>query len=74
MQPTERADIERWVAAWQRAHGPLERLQREELRQIDTMRAAAELAGAFAHVPAHAVPEEHSGLVEQQRLFRALAR
>lgn len=74
MRATERAEIRRWITTWQNAQAPLERQKRAELRRLDTVRSVMELAGAFEHALAHAVPQPHSGLVEQQRRFLLLAR
>jgi hypothetical protein len=62
----------RWVAAWRTAGPELERIRREELRQLDTFKAIALLCGpADYRVPPRA-PKPSSGLVEQQRWFSKL--
>ncbi len=63
----------RWVQAWKEAGEDLERLRRDELRQLDTGRAVALLCGpADYRVPPRA-PKPTSGLIEQQRLFMKAA-
>ena len=63
----------RWVHAWQTAGPELERVRREELRQLDGLRAVSLLCGpADYRVPPRA-PRPTSGLVEQQRWFKKAA-
>jgi hypothetical protein len=62
----------RWVRAWQRAAPELERLRRQELRQLDTYQAIALLCGPANYFEPPRAPRPTSGLVEQQRLFRRL--
>jgi hypothetical protein len=72
--PEQIARMRRWVQSWRDATPHLERIRREELRQLDTYRAIAWLCGpADYHTPPRA-PGPGSGLVEQQRLFRRLRR
>ena len=64
----------RWVDAWKDAAPELERIRRQELRQLDTYQTIALLCGpADYHVPPRA-PKPSSGLIEQQRLFRKMPR
>jgi hypothetical protein len=64
----------RWVKAWQHAAPELERIRRQELRALDAYAAIALLCGpADYRVPPRA-PRATSGLIEQQRWFRKLAR
>jgi hypothetical protein len=68
-------EIERgrqWVAAWKRATPELERIRREELREIDAYKAIALLCGPADYRIEPRAPKPTSGLVEQQRLFRRL--
>ena len=72
--PDEIELARRWVQAWKEAGPELERLRREELRQLDPQRAIALLCGpADYRVPPRA-PKPTSGLVEQQRWFMKAAR
>lgn len=71
---TDRGLIERWIAVWREAGPALEEQKRAELEQLDTPRALAELAAAFEHARLRSLPSDTSGLIEQQRHFRQLAR
>ena len=72
--PEELANGRRWVQAWREAGRDMERLRREELRQLDPQRAIALLCGpADYHVPPR-VARPSSGLVEQQYWFKKAAR
>ena len=72
--PADRAQIERWVATWREAQPALAEQQRAELERLATPRALSELAAAFEHARLRASLSDTSGLVEQQRYFRQLAR
>ena len=71
---TDRALIERWVATWREAEPALAEQKRAELEQLSTPRALAELAAGFEHARIRQSLSDTSGLVEQQRYFRQLAR
>jgi hypothetical protein len=71
---SDQGQIERWVATWRDAEPALAEQRRRELERLATPRALAELAAAFEHARLRAVPSITSGLVEQQRYFRLLAR
>jgi hypothetical protein len=72
--PEQLARGRQWVKTWKEAAPHLERIRREELRQVDAYTAIAWLCGpANYRVPPRA-PTPGSGLVEQQRLFRKLRR
>ncbi len=62
----------RWVRAWKQAAPELERVRRQELRQLDAYTAIALLCGPANYFEPPRAPKPTSGLVEQQRLFRAL--
>jgi hypothetical protein len=66
--------VERWVATWRDAGPALADQKRRELERLATPRAVAELAAAFEHARLRALPSVTSGLVEQRRYFRLLAR
>lgn len=59
----------RWVRAWKQAAPALDRIRRDELRQLDTFQAIAHLCGTADYRVAPRAPKPTSGLVEQQRLF-----
>jgi hypothetical protein len=63
-----------WVKAWKDAAPELERLRRQELRQLDSYKSIALLCGpADYRVPPRA-PKPTSGLIEQQRVFSKMRR
>lgn len=64
----------RWVKAWQDAAPELERIRRQELRQLDPYAAIALLCGPADYQHPPRAPKLTSGLLEQQRLFRKLRR
>src|SRR6266498_1214714 len=72
--PTDRAQIERWVATWREAEPALAEQKRRELEQLATPRALSELAAAFAYALQRAPLSDTSGLIDQQRYFQQLAR
>jgi hypothetical protein len=74
MNDSETERIRRWVACWERAGQRLQELRREELRHADTQQSLMDLAGAFESCRLHYKPSPTSGLVEQQRWFRRLAK
>ena len=71
--PEQIAAGRRWVQAWAEAAPELERLRRDELRQLDSQRSISLLCGpADYRVPPRA-PKPMSGLVTQQRWFMKAA-
>jgi hypothetical protein len=75
MQPSPSQEhLERWVATWREAGPALEAQRRAELEGLTTPQALAELADAFAHARQRGPHPITSGLVEQQRYFRRIAR
>jgi hypothetical protein len=67
------ADAKRWVEAWKEAGKAMERLRRQELRQLDSQRAIALLCGPADYRVAPRAPKPTSGLVEQQYWFKKAA-
>ena len=67
--PEEIASAERWVEAWQLAGPELERIHRQELRELDTYRTIALLCGPADYTRPPRAPKPWSGLVEQQAIF-----
>ncbi|MGQ0640815.1 MAG: hypothetical protein ACT4P6_08625 [Gemmatimonadaceae bacterium] len=60
----------KWVDTWKRAGKELERIKREELRELDAYRTIAMLcARSGGSLTATFPPRTESGLVEQQRWF-----
>jgi hypothetical protein len=73
--PEEVAQGRRWVKAWKDAGPALERIRRQELRDLDAYAAIALLLGPADYTVPPRAPKPTSGLVEQQRHFqRALQR
>ena len=70
--PEEIALGRRWVDAWKRATPELERIRREELRQLDAFQAIAQLSATWDYRQPPRAPKPTSGLIEQQRLFGRL--
>jgi hypothetical protein len=70
--PEQIAAGKRWVQAWKTAGPALERIRRQELRQLDTYAAIALLCGPADYREAPRAPKLTSGLIEQQRIFRRL--
>jgi hypothetical protein len=63
----------RWVQAWRGAGEAMERLRREELRNLDGYRAIALLCGPADYTVPPRAPRSTSGLIEQQYWFRKAA-
>jgi hypothetical protein len=72
--PDEVAQMRRWVRAWQKAGPRLEAIRRRELRELDAFTAISWLCGPANYDEPPRAPKPTSGLIEQQRLFRALRR
>lgn len=68
--PAELARARQWVAAWKEAGPELERIRRQELRQLDAFAAIALLSGPADYRTALRAPKPTSGLVEQQAWFQ----
>lgn len=66
--------LRQWVQAWEDAGPRLDELRREEIRHTNTQRSLMQLAGAFESCRLHYKPLPTSGLIEQQRWFRRLAK
>ncbi|CAN5688223.1 hypothetical protein BH24ACI5_BH24ACI5_11480 [soil metagenome] len=62
----------RWVQAWKNAAPELERIRRQELRQLDAYAAIALLCGPADYREAPRAPKPTSGLIEQQRVLQKL--
>jgi hypothetical protein len=59
----------KWIQTWKAAGPELERIRREELRQIDSIRAISNLCGVVDYTVPPRVARPTSGLIEQQRWF-----
>ncbi len=67
--PEQVTQAQRWIAAWQEAGPELERLRREELRNLDSVRTIELLCGPADYTSPPRAPKPTSGLIEQQRWF-----
>lgn len=67
--PEQIATAKRWIEVWRTAGPELERIHREELRQLDTYRTIALLCGPADYRRSPRAPKPWSGLVEQQAIF-----
>ena len=70
----EKAQVRRRVAAWEAAGRVMERLRREDTVGTDTLEAVKALLGPCDFTREPFLPRPSSGLVEQQALFKKLAR
>jgi len=59
----------KWVASWERAGVELEKIRREELRNLDGARAIELLSGPADYFSEPRAPKPTSGLIEQQYWF-----
>lgn len=71
--PDQIALGKRWVETWRLAGADLERIHRNELRELDTYRAIELLCGPADYTRPPRAPKPSSGLVEQQRWFMKAA-
>jgi len=67
--PAEIANARKWVETWKLAGADLERIHRQELRQLDTYRTIELLCGPADYTQPPRAPKPWSGLVEQQAIF-----
>jgi len=63
----------RWVETWKLAGADLERIRRQELRELDVYRAIELLSGPGDYTAPPRAPRPTSGLVEQQFWFMQAA-
>lgn len=68
--PEEIEATRRWVNTWRSAGEALDRLKREELRQLDALRAIELLCGSADYTVPPRAPKPWSGLIEMQAIFR----
>jgi len=66
---TESSILGKWAKTWQKADSALQQVKMQELQNFD-MHMNADLVDAMLQIAFdHRQPRQHSGLVEQQRLF-----
>jgi hypothetical protein len=74
MRPEELAQLKKWVETWKTTGPILERIRREELRNLDTFQAISNLLGTIDFTQEPFRPKPTSGLIEQQAWFNKLKR
>jgi hypothetical protein len=67
--PQQLAVARRWVETWKTTGAELERIRRQEIRQLDTYRSIELLCASADYTVAPRAPKPTSGLVEQQSWF-----
>jgi len=67
-------DIKHWVSCWAKAAPQLKSLRYLEIRNTDTAKGIEILNDAFKSAMLSALPRKTSGLVEQQRYFKRMAK
>jgi hypothetical protein len=70
----KKTPLETFVENWRRLGPELERIQRQELKNISTPQALQNLAGAFEDCRRRFKPKPTSGLVELQAWLKKLPR
>jgi hypothetical protein len=71
--PEQLAAGRRWIETWRLAGADLERIRRQEIRELDTYRTIALLCGPADYRRPPRAPKPSSGLVELQRWFMKAA-
>ncbi len=74
MNDRESDAIQHWAACWKTASVRMAELRSDRLRNIDTQQSLRNLADAFESCRIHHRPRPTSGLIEQQRWFRRIAK
>jgi hypothetical protein len=72
--PEEIENTRRWVETWRNAGPILEKIRREELRNLDSFKTISLLCGSADYTVAPRAPKPTSGLIEQQFWFMKIAR
>jgi hypothetical protein len=72
--PEELALMKKWVETWKTTGPILERIRREELRNLNTFQAISNLLGTIDFTQEPFRPKPTSGLIEQQAWFKKLKR
>ena len=70
MNDEERELTRKWLRNWEELGPILEELRREDIRNAVTARAMASFDGLFETAVRDFPANPHSGLIEQQRLFK----
>src|SRR6185369_15933378 len=72
--PEQIAFAKKWAETWKLAAIDLERIKRQENRELDTYKTIALLCGPRDYTKPPYAPKPWSGLIEMQRLFMKAAR
>jgi len=72
--PEEIENTKKWVETWRRAGPELEKIRREEVRNLDAFKTISLLCGRADYTIEPRAPKPTSGLIEQQFWFMKVAR
>jgi len=72
--PEQIAQTKKWVETWRKAGPILEKIRREEVRNLDSFKTISLLCGSADYTVAPRAPKPTSGLIEQQFWFMKIAR
>jgi hypothetical protein len=72
--PEEIEKTKKWVETWRKAGPILEKIRREEVRNLDAFKTISLLCGPADYTIAPRAPKPTSGLIEQQFWFMKVAR
>jgi len=72
--PEEIENTKKWVETWRKAGPILEKIRREEVRNLDAFKTISLLCGPADYTIAPRAPKPTSGLIEQQFWFMKVAR
>jgi hypothetical protein len=74
LTPEEIERTKKWVETWRKAGPILEKIRRNEVRNLDSFKTIAHLCGPADYTVAPRAPKPTSGLIEQQYWFMKAAR
>jgi hypothetical protein len=72
--PKEIESTKKWVETWRKAGPILEKIRREEVRNLDAFKTISLLCGSADYRVPPRAPKPTSGLIEQQFWFMKVAR
>lgn len=72
--PEEIEITKKWVETWRKAGPILEKIRREEIRNLDAFKTISLLCGTADYTVPPRAPKPTSGLIEQQFWFMKVAR
>jgi hypothetical protein len=71
--PEQIAQTKKWVETWRKAGPELEKIRREEVRNLDAFKTISLLCGPADYRVSPRAPKPTSGLIEQQFWFMKVA-